>query len=52
MVVAVLVGAAHRCVVGLAHLGPHGVLLAEIAVDRHDRAVDEIRRVIGLRAVE
>src|SRR6478672_3944736 len=29
MVVAVLVGTAHRCVVGLAPLGSHGVLLAE-----------------------
>src|SRR6476646_10970910 len=52
LVVAVLVGTAHRCVVGLAHLGAHGVLLAEIAVDRDDRAVGEVRRVIGLRAVE
>src|ERR1700746_2878376 len=52
LVVAVLVGTAHRGVVGLAHLGAPRVFLAEVAIDRDDRAVDEIRGVIGLRAVE
>src|SRR6266852_2214662 len=52
VVVAVLVGTAHRGVIGLAHLGAHGVLLAEVPVHGHHRAVEEVSRVIGLRAVE
>src|SRR5215831_9935414 len=35
VVVAILVRPAHRFVVGLAHLGAHRVLLAEVALDRH-----------------
>src|SRR3974377_2558575 len=47
MVVSVLVGTAHRRIIRLAHCIAHGILLAEIALYRHDRAVAEIGGVIG-----
>ena len=52
MVVAEPEIAAHRFEVGFLHLLAHAFLVAEVAFDRGDRAVDQRHRVIGLRAVE
>ncbi len=52
MVVAELEVAAHRFEVGLLHLLAHFVLFREVAVDRGDRAVEQMTRIVGLRAVE
>ena len=52
VVVAVFVRPAHGGIVGLAHFRAHAVLVGEIAAHRLDRAVDQQRRVVSLRAVE
>src|SRR3954468_7083487 len=52
MVLAVFERAAHRLEIRLLHLGAHCVLLGGVAVHRRHGAVDQLRGIIGLRAVK
>src|SRR4030095_14380991 len=52
MVRVVLVRAPRRLVVGLAHGGDHALLVAEVALHRLDRAVDQHDPIVALGAVE
>src|SRR4051812_28097210 len=51
VVVAVFEGTAQRLEIGLLHLGLHRVLLGHVALHRDHRRVDQLRGVVGLRAI-
>ncbi len=52
VVVAVAVRSADRSIIGFLHRRAQTVLIGQIAFDGDDGAVDEIRRIVGLRGIE